>query len=46
MHAVYREGWGKTTAKCLLTFFLFNLLALTTAAGLIAWLAAKAMGMV
>lgn len=46
MHTVYREGWGKTTAKCLLTFFLFNLLALTTAAGLIAWLAAKAMGRV
>lgn len=46
MHAVYREGWSKTTAKCLLTFFLFNLLALATAAGLIAWLAAKAMGRV
>ena len=46
MHTVYREGWGKTTAKCLLTFFLFNLLALGTAAGLIAWLAAKAMGRV
>ena len=46
MHAVYREGWGKTTAKCLLTFFLFNLLALATATGLIAWLAAKAMGRV
>ena len=46
MHVVYREGWSKTTAKCLLTFFLFNLLALATATGLIAWLAAKAMGRV
>ncbi len=46
MHTVYREGWGKTTAKCLLTFFLFNLLTLATATGLIAWLAAKAMGRV
>ena len=46
MHTVYREGWGKTTAKCLLMLFLFNLLALGTAAGLIAWLAAKAMGRV
>ena len=44
MHTVYREGWSKTTAKCLLTFFLFNLLAFATATGLIAWLAAKAMG--
>lgn len=44
MHVVYREGWSKTTAKCLLTFFLFNLLAFATATGLIAWLAAKAMG--
>lgn len=44
MHTVYREGWGKTTAKCLLMLFLFNLLAFATATGLIAWLAAKAMG--
>lgn len=44
MHVVYREGWSKTTVKCLLTFFLFNLLAFATATGLIAWLAAKAMG--
>ena len=44
MHVVYREGWSKTTSKCLLSFFLFNLLALATATGLIAWLAAKAMG--
>lgn len=46
MHTVYREGWGKTTAKCLLTFFLFNLLALGTATGLILWLTFKAMGRV
>ena len=44
MHTVYREGWGKTTAKCLLMLFLFNLLALGLAAALILWLAAKAMG--
>lgn len=43
MHAVYREGWGKTTAKCLLTSGLFNLLALGAAAGLILWLTFKAM---
>lgn len=44
MHTVYREGWGKTTAKCLLTFFLFNLLALGSATALILWLVLKAMG--
>ncbi len=44
MHTVYRENWGKTTVKCLLTFSLFNLLALIIAGGLITWLAAKAMG--
>ena len=44
MHTVYREGWGKTTAKCLLTMFLFNLLALGAAAALILWLTLKAMG--
>lgn len=44
MHTVYRENWTKTTLKCLLTFSLFNLLALIIAGGLIAWLAAKAMG--
>jgi len=44
MHTVYREGWGKTTTKCLLTFFLFNLLALGSATALILWLVLKAMG--
>lgn len=44
MHTVYHEGWGKTTAKCLLTFFLFNLLALGSATALILWLVLKAMG--
>lgn len=44
MHTVYHEGWGKTTAKCLLTFFLFNLLAFGSATALILWLVLKAMG--
>lgn len=44
MHTVYREGWGKPTTKCLLTFFLFNLLALGSATALILWLVLKAMG--
>ena len=46
MHTVYREGWGKTTAKCLLTMFLFNLLALGSAIALILWLTLKAMGQI
>lgn len=44
MHTTYRESWGKTTAKCLLTFFLFNLLTLGSATTLILWLALKATG--
>lgn len=44
MHTVYRENWRKTTVKCLLTFSIFNLLALIIAGGLITWLAVKATG--
>lgn len=44
MHTVYHQTWKKTTLKCLLTFGLFNLLALGIATALIIWLVFKAMG--
>ena len=44
MHTVYRDGWGKTTVKCLLTSGLFNLLAFSLAAMLILFLVLKAIG--
>ncbi len=46
MHTVYREGWGKTAAKCLLNYVLFGLLSSGLAAVPIILLMLNVLGMI
>lgn len=44
MHTVYRQGWGKTLVKWLLSTALFSLISLGIAVGLLLQLVYSALG--